>query len=1002
MMKLMLGLHLLALFILQGCRAAPAEGSSESSYQPHILSQPDEIVADVGTEVSLPCIAEDLRGRQLIWRKNEKILSIGNQTVDKFGTKYHIKGNLNGNILVISNVDKLDEATFTCCISSESTNKVDHQLRINPSIDESKTAMIEKEKLSKGKVYFARVPSFYTLPNRVSSQETEKNDKLRKHDPKSVAEFIKLINLYGKNVLKKKEAEEFKEFMLEKLPIPNKKLLRSTHQYATDIRQTLGSAQLGKIYENNVSKNKVGSSFDYLDQSDEDEDLSGEETELYIDSIADDVSDSNTHSNSFENQNQITNDLDAQKKQMSSVKNEEKSSGYESKNDKDLSVEKSELHIDSVADDVSDSTDVRANPETLEDKNQITKDLEKQEKQISSIENQEETSAFELKTNQESTLDDYTMVKEERSNIDDSAEKRFREKGQSDELTKQNGEEEGSGILESEVLKTKTSEMSDKFYGQGNIRPKEYQPHIPLEKIPFDQSKSVEQVSMSNYFHSFRYLPQSPLTNESQDNQKDFEYIQRKGNSLRGQHLPQENLKDMKILHEVLNKQEGDDGDTIDDKSRNQLHFEDAHTSTEVIDETQKQLKEILVQSESKKIGSHEHIQRNNEDRTTTSEVISDFWETPKYTREDDSINESIGEEKESRFSEDSSNKEVENESSDVGKKEGHQNTNFDGYSKKSDHQHYTSNVDISGKAFNRDLDINKNAEEEKIKETNFPAPLSAFRYLQEKNLEQSEVDSKPETSKQSATLRGQHSFNVVLGDLSNTDENNLSIKNKVIGDMGNSNNPSLDDGEKEEKTNEKTDINVVDESKYKDEKIDLSNEEDGKIENEKLYPKEIKDIERHFFKKNFEFEGKMKAPQRIPHQQKRRQEAMIENTAVQEQKKEVKSRHPILVLQGKIDDSSDNREGHTLQEETSLSPLASARASKQEFLSSNRHPMHMQHPDINQAANSGTKEKVQRIFWNIKEEKQSSKAPNGDGSNRRKYSNEPHPFRSICWGMHC
>jgi len=998
MMKLMLGLHLLALFIPQGCRAAPAEGSSESSDQPHILSQPDEIVADVGTEVSLPCIAEDLRGRQLIWRKNEKILSIGNQTVDKFGTKYHIKGKLNGNILVISNVDKLDEATFTCCISSESTNKVDHQLRIKTSIDESKTAIIERENLSKGKVYFARVPSFYTLPNRVSSQETEKNNNLRKHDPKSIAEFIKLINLYGKNVLKKKEAEEFKEFMLEKLPIPNKKLLRSTHQYATDIRQTLGSAQLGKIYENNVSKNKVGSSFDYLDQSDENEDLSRKETELYIDSVVDDVSDSMTHSNSFENQNQNTKDLKAQRKQISSVKNEEKSSGLESKNDEDLSVEESELHIDSVVDDVSDSTDVRADPETslnsLENKNQDTKDLEKQEKQISSIENQKETSAFELKTNQESTLDNY-MVKEERSNIDDSAEKRFREKGQSDELTKKNGEEEGSAILtkESEVLETKTSEMSDKFYGQGNIRLKDYQPHIPLEKIPFDQSKSVEQVSKSNYFHSFRYLPESLLTNESQDNQKYFEHIQRKGNSLRGQHLPQENLKDMKIFHEVLNKQEGDNGDSIYDESRNQLHFEDAHTSTEVIDETEKQSKEIMVQGESKKIGSHEHVQRNNEDTTTISEVISDFWETPKYTREDDAINESIGEEKESKFSEDSSNKEVENASSDVRKKEGHQNTNLDGDSKKSDHQHYTSNVDI-----------NEIAEEEKIQETNFPAPLSAFRYLQEKNLVQSEIDSKPETSKQSATLRGQHYFNVVLGDLSNTDEKNLSIKNKVIGDMGNSNKPSLDDGEKEEKTNEKTDINVVDESKYKDEKIDLSNEEDGKIENEKLYPKEIKDIERHFFKKNFEFEGKMKAPQRIPHQQKRRQEAMIENTAVQEQdqKKEVKSRHPILVLQGTIDDSSDNREGHTLQEETSLSPLASARASKQEFLSSNRHPMHMQHPDINQAANSGTKEKVQRIFWNIKEDKQSSKTPNGDESNRRKYSNEPHPFRSICWGMHC
>merc|ERR1711915_942036 len=113
----------------------------------------------------------------------------------------------------------------------------------------------------------------------------------------------------------------------------------------------------------------------------------------------------------------------------------------------------------------------------------------------------------------------------------------------------------------------------------------------------------------------------------------------------------------------------------------------------------------------------------------------------------------------------------------------------------------------------------------------------------------------------------------------------------------GNSNEPSLYDIEMEEKRNEKTE-NVVDGNKYTGEKIDLSNEEYESIQNEKCIRKEIKDIERHFFKNNFELEEKMKAPQRIPYQHKRRQESMNENVVVQEQdqKKKAKNHNPILV----------------------------------------------------------------------------------------------------------
>ena len=186
---------------------------------------------------------------------------------------------------------------------------------------------------------------------------------------------------------------------------------------------------------------------------------------------------------------------------------------------------------------------------------------------------------------------------------------------------------------------------------------------------------------------------------------------------------------------EASNKQNVDDGDIIDDESSNQHHFEDAHTSTKDIDETEKQSKEILEQGESKEKGSQDDVRRNNEDKTTHLEVISDFRETPRHTREDYAINESIGQERERKFSDEDSNKEkVENASSNVGEKEGRQNTNIDDDSKKSENQHYASNVVFSEKAVDRDLDLNETDEEGKIQEKSFPAQMSAFRYLQEKN----------------------------------------------------------------------------------------------------------------------------------------------------------------------------------------------------------------------------------------------------------------------------
>merc|ERR1712106_294767 len=99
-----------------------------SQTTPHFLSQPLQLVVDEGHEVRLPCMLDQLEGFLLIWRKNNRIISIGDRIVHQSASKFHIEESENGNTLVIENVDETDEAHFSCCISANSETEIDHNV----------------------------------------------------------------------------------------------------------------------------------------------------------------------------------------------------------------------------------------------------------------------------------------------------------------------------------------------------------------------------------------------------------------------------------------------------------------------------------------------------------------------------------------------------------------------------------------------------------------------------------------------------------------------------------------------------------------------------------------------------------------------------------------------------------------------------------------------------------------------------------------------------------
>jgi len=104
---------------------------------PKFITQPLNMIVNSGKTAKLPCIVDRLEGFVLLWKKNDQIISVGQQILDKHYNKYQIDPVKNGIFLLISSIDLTDEDKYTCAVSTVKKEEISHLLRvrIKPQIE---------------------------------------------------------------------------------------------------------------------------------------------------------------------------------------------------------------------------------------------------------------------------------------------------------------------------------------------------------------------------------------------------------------------------------------------------------------------------------------------------------------------------------------------------------------------------------------------------------------------------------------------------------------------------------------------------------------------------------------------------------------------------------------------------------------------------------------------------------------------------------------------------
>jgi len=111
---------------------------------PQFISQPLNMIVNSGKTAKLPCIVDRLEGFVLLWKKNDHIISVGQQLLDKSNIKYRIEPVNNGNYLMISSIEAADEDKYTCAVSTINKEEISHilRVRIKPEIETSPAEMV--------------------------------------------------------------------------------------------------------------------------------------------------------------------------------------------------------------------------------------------------------------------------------------------------------------------------------------------------------------------------------------------------------------------------------------------------------------------------------------------------------------------------------------------------------------------------------------------------------------------------------------------------------------------------------------------------------------------------------------------------------------------------------------------------------------------------------------------------------------------------------------------
>ena len=83
------------------------EGGSEGEEKikllstPKFLSQPQSVLVNEGDTVKLPCIVDRLEGFVILWKKNNEIVTVASQIIDKVFTYWSLNDSFMGSTLIL-------------------------------------------------------------------------------------------------------------------------------------------------------------------------------------------------------------------------------------------------------------------------------------------------------------------------------------------------------------------------------------------------------------------------------------------------------------------------------------------------------------------------------------------------------------------------------------------------------------------------------------------------------------------------------------------------------------------------------------------------------------------------------------------------------------------------------------------------------------------------------------------------------------------------------------
>jgi len=199
-----------------------------------VITTQGEVRVREGENARLACqLQEGSPIPTLRWRKCE-----GETYLD--GTKDLVE-----TVLILSSVSRQDSGCYVCVAGGEDPVTSKTMLVVEHSLDITDSEHKEEEVKNVGKpskleknVYFARVPSLYTIPEKQNKPEKQ-SISFQQH-PKNAEEFLQLLRIYRQKTFPQEGTENNS---YDETPHPEdtteSKLLRSTHSYLKHLEEQL-------------------------------------------------------------------------------------------------------------------------------------------------------------------------------------------------------------------------------------------------------------------------------------------------------------------------------------------------------------------------------------------------------------------------------------------------------------------------------------------------------------------------------------------------------------------------------------------------------------------------------------------------------------------------------------------------------------------------------------------------------------------------------------------